>query len=538
MCLVENGGKEAQQVAEVICIPKTIPERTGYQIRSIRVCAYCRVSTDADGQYHSYDAQMEYYKGLIQKNPAWEFCGIYADEGISGTSRWGREDFRRMLEECEKGRIDLILTKSITRFARNTVDTLSTVRHLKEIGGSVYFEKERLNTMTEESEGILTVYGAVAQQESENISQNVHWSAVNRFRHGTFVISRRPYGYDKDEEKELAVKEDEAAWIRRMASMYMNGMSGVRIAEYLNQNQVPAPYGGLWSSEAVLRILFNEKTVGDCLHQKTYSTGTVPFRTEKNHGKKPQYFIRDDHKGILSRDEQMRLQQIKEHRLGRQARMNPSESGEAYILSGKVVCGECGRAFIRKKEQRRKGVSIKWRCPGHRSEACQCYTNEIWEADIERMFVNTFNTLKEHADEILDPVIRGMKKMQETNGFHEALGSLSQKKLELKEQRHILRQLKANECIDSALYFEESRKIEQELSRCRSEEKQLHSRGAHQDTITGLQSTLHQLQGYDGKMQAFDGDQFILLVREVSVGKERELGFHLRCGLNLYEPVL
>lgn len=190
-----------------------------------------------------------------------------------------------MLEECEKGRIDLILTKSITRFARNTVDTLSTVCHLKEIGVSVYFEKECLNTMTEESEGILTIYGAVAQQESENISQNVHWSAVNRFRHGTFVISRRPYGYDKDEEKELAVKENEAAWVRRMASMYMNGVSGVRIAEYLNQNQVPAPYGGLWSSEAVLRILFNEKTVGDCLHQKTYSTGMVPFRTEKTMGR-------------------------------------------------------------------------------------------------------------------------------------------------------------------------------------------------------------------------------------------------------------
>ena len=183
-------------------------------------------------------------------------------------------------------------------------------------------------------------------------------------------------------------------------------------------------------------------------------------------------------------------------------------------------------------------MSIKWRCPGHRSEACQCYTNEIWEADIERMIVNTFNTLKEHADEIVDPVIRGMKKMQETNGLHEALGILNQKKLELKEQRHILRQLKANECIDSALYFEESRKIEQELSRCRSKEKQLHSRGTHQDTITGLQATLHQLQGYDGKMQAFDGDQFILLVREVSVGKERELGFHLRCGLILHEPVI
>ena len=230
MCLVENGGKEAQQVAEVLCIPKTIPEHTGYQIRRIRVCAYCRVSTDDDGQYHSYDAQMEYYKGLIQKNPDWEFCGIYADEGISGTSRWGREDFQRMLEECEKGRIDLILTKSITRFARNTVDTLFTVPP-SEIGVSVYFEKEGLNTMTEESEGILTLYGAVAQQESENISQKRPLvSGEPVFRHGTFVISRRPYGYDKDEEKSWLSRRMRQYGSAGMASMYMNGMSGVRMA--------------------------------------------------------------------------------------------------------------------------------------------------------------------------------------------------------------------------------------------------------------------------------------------------------------------
>lgn len=524
-------------MAEILCIPTVEPERTGFRMQRIRVCAYCRVSTNDDGQYHSYDTQTEYYKSLIQKNPDWEFCGIYADEGISGTSKWGREDFQRMLEECEKGRIDLILTKSITRFARNTVDTITTVRHLKEIGVSVYFEKERLNTMTEESEGVLTIYGAVAQQESENISQNVHWSAVRRFRRGTFVLSRRPYGFHKDEEKELAIKEDEAEWIRRMASMYMNGMSGVRIAEQLNRNQVAAPYGGKWSSEAVLRILFNEKTVGDCLHQKTYSTGTVPFKTEKNNGRKPKYYIRDDHESILSRDEQMKLQRIKEHRLGGQNRMTPHQTGETYILSGKVVCGECGRTFIRKKEQKRHGVAVKWRCPGHRLETCGCLPNEIWEEEIEQAFVDTFNSLKEHADEILNPVIQGMKMIQKANGFSEASTILNQKKLELKEQRHILRQLKASECIDSALYFEQSRKIEQELSRCRSEEKQLYRNSTYRDTIMELQSTVQQIQRYVGTMQTFDSNQFITLVRGVSVEKEQSLGFTLRCGLKLYEPV-
>lgn len=524
-------------MAEVICIPKAMPVVSGQQLSKIKVCAYCRVSTNNDGQYHSYDAQMEYYRGVIQKNPGWEFCGIYADEGISGTSKWRREDFLRMLEECEKGRIDLILTKSITRFARNTVDTISTVRHLKEIGVSVYFEKERLNTMTEESEGVLTIYGAVAQQESENISQNVHWSAVKRFQRGIFVLSRRPYGFYKDDEKELVIRAEEAEWVRRMAGMYMNGMSGMKIAAHLNQNNVPAPYGGRWSSEAVLRILFNEKTVGDCLHQKTYSTGTVPFKTEKNQGKKPQFYIRDDHEGIISREEQMKIQQIKSHRLGR-GRERSYGSGDQSILSGKVVCAGCGRVFIRKKEQKRQGVVIKWRCPGHRLESCQCFTNEIWEEDIQKAFVNAFNTLEACADELVSPIIKGMKRIQEANGFHDASIAFNQKKLELKEQRHILRQLKADECIDSALYFEESGKIERELSRCRLEERQLHSNSVYRDKIADLQSTLQQIQTYGGRMQKFDSDQFITMVRVITVEKDKVLGFELRCGLKLYEPVM
>ena len=199
-------------MAEVLCIPKAIPEHTGYQIRGIRVCAYCRVSTDDDSQYHSYDAQTEYYKGLIQKNPDWEFCGIYADEGISGTSRWGREDFQRMMEECEKGRIDLILTKSITRFARNTVDTLSTVRHLKELGVSVYSEKENINTLDDSTEMILTILSSQAQEESRAISTNVKWGYARKFEKGEST-RQRSYGFRKASDASWRRKpRSSAAW--------------------------------------------------------------------------------------------------------------------------------------------------------------------------------------------------------------------------------------------------------------------------------------------------------------------------------------
>ena len=281
MCLVENAGKEAQRVAEVLCIPKAIPEHTVYQIRGIRVCAYCRVSTDDDSQYHSYDAQTEYYKGLIQKNPDWEFCGIYADEGISGTSRWGREDFQRMMEECEKGRIDLILTKSITRFARNTVDTLSTVRHLKELGVSVYSEKENINTLDDSTEMILTILSSQAQEESRAISTNVKWGYARKFEKGEST-RQRSYGFRKASDGEMCIVEEEAAVIRSMARWFLDGDSLEGIRHRLDDAGIETATGKkTWSTGTIYNILTNEKIMGDVLLQKTFTADYLGKKGEE-----------------------------------------------------------------------------------------------------------------------------------------------------------------------------------------------------------------------------------------------------------------
>ncbi|UOX71194.1 recombinase family protein [Enterocloster bolteae] len=223
----------------------------------------CRVSTDDDGQYHSYDAQMGYYKGLIQKNPAWEFCGIYVDEGISGTSRWGREDFQRMLEECEKGRIDLILTKSIPRFARNTVDCISWVRKFKDKNVAVYFEKVNLNSLDDSTEMILPILSSQAQEESRAISTNVKWGYARKFEKGEST-RQRSYGFRKVPTGEMCIVEEEVAVIRNMARGFLNGDSLERIKHRLEDAGIETTIGKkIWSTGTSYNILTNEKVMGD-----------------------------------------------------------------------------------------------------------------------------------------------------------------------------------------------------------------------------------------------------------------------------------
>ena len=250
----------------------------------LKVCAYARVSTGSRAQAESYATQVEYYTEKIENNPLWEFAGVYADEGITGTKVKGRDDFKAMVAACEEGDIDLILTKSITRFARNTVECIQTIRKLKAIGVGIYFEKEGINTLTEASELMLTILASVAQGESEDFSGNNRWAIINRFENGTFIVGTPAYGYRKDEDGNLIIEETEAEVVRWIFEAYLNGMGAYVIAKMLNDHKIPTIRGSeKWQDSVVKNILMNPVYEGDALHQRTYTEKQFPFTRKVNY---------------------------------------------------------------------------------------------------------------------------------------------------------------------------------------------------------------------------------------------------------------
>ena len=301
------------QQVEVQVIP-ALEDMEGYEKRKPRVCAYCRVSTDMDTQALSYELQVQNYTEYITGNPDWEFAGIYADRGISGTSLKHREDFKRMIADCEAGKIDLIVTKAVTRFARNVVDAITTVRMLKALDPpvGVYFETERINTLDTTSETYLGLISLFAQGESESKSESLKWSYIRRWKRGTGIYpSWNLLGYEMDEEGKWAIVDAEAELVRIIFDMYLNGHSSPQIAEVLTRSGIPtATNKSVWSGGAVLGILRNEKYCGDVLCQKTMTLDVFTHKTVKNRGQKKQYFIEGHHEAIIDKDDWLLVQQL------------------------------------------------------------------------------------------------------------------------------------------------------------------------------------------------------------------------------------
>lgn len=301
------------QQVEVQVIP-ALEDMEGYEKRKPRVCAYCRVSTDMDTQALSYELQVQNYTEYITGNPDWEFAGIYADRGISGTSLKHREDFKRMIADCEAGKIDLIVTKAVTRFARNVVDAITTVRMLKALDPpvGVYFETERINTLDTTSETYLGLISLFAQGESESKSESLKWSYIRRWKRGTGIYpSWNLLGYEMDEEGKWAIVDAEAELVRIIFDMYLNGHSSPQIAEVLTRSGIPtATNKSVWSGGAVLGILRNEKYCGDVLCQKTMTLDVFTHKTVKNKGQKKQYFIEGHHEAIIDKDDWLLVQQL------------------------------------------------------------------------------------------------------------------------------------------------------------------------------------------------------------------------------------
>jgi len=298
---------------EVQVIP-ALSERDGYEKRKLRVCAYCRVSTDMDTQALSYELQVQNYTEYITSNDEWEFAGIYADRGISGTSLKHRDEFNRMIADCRAGKIDLIITKAVTRFARNVLDCISTIRMLKQLDPpvGVFFETERINTLDTTSETYLGLISLFAQGESESKSESLKWSYIRRWRRGTGIYPTWSLiGYDTDEDGKWVIIEEEAELVKIIYDMYLTGHSSPQIAEILTRSGIPTSTNKqVWSSGAVLGILRNEKYCGDVLCQKTISMDIFTHKAVKNTGQKPQYFIEGHHEAIIDKDDWLKVQQL------------------------------------------------------------------------------------------------------------------------------------------------------------------------------------------------------------------------------------
>ena len=337
-----------------------------------RMAAYCRVSSDKDEQLHSLRAQKSYYEKALAEDAGCEFAGIYADEGISGTGVKKREGFLRMIDDCRAGKIDGVVTKSVSRFGRNTVDTLVYTRELRSLGIDVYFEKENIHSIDPAGELLLTLISATAQNESMGLSENIKWGVRRRYENGDAgsLPLGKFYGYTQKNRK-ITVNADEAVVVQRIYSEYLAGYTSAQIAERLTKDGIPTERGNaVWGLSSVYRILNNEKYKGDTLFQKTYIEDPISHRREKNDGVLPQFYAENSIPAIVSREvwglaaaeRERRKRYCKEHSL-----TVYRTGSEEYPLSMRVVCGTCGRTFMLLESKARDDSGRRyWRCTSFR----------------------------------------------------------------------------------------------------------------------------------------------------------------------------
>ena len=353
----------------IVIPPKPELQQTAAVTKQLRVAAYCRVSTDEEEQLSSYEAQCEYYTDKIMSNKEWTMAGIFADEGITGTSTKKRTEFLRMIRQCKQKKIDLILTKSIQRFARNTLDCINYTRILRQLGIGVLFEKENINSLPPDSEFMITMYGAMAQSESESISSNIRRGRQMHAKVGTLKIPCHwLYGYKKDADGKFCIIPEQAEVVREIYERYKDGASLRNLKDWLEGNQIKTVLGTAdWSISVIKGILTNEKYCGDVLLQKTFCTDVISKKIVKNVGQMAQYYMPDHHEAIVSREQ---YNAVKAEMARRSALRSPSKEAvtgrscytSKYALSDRLFCGECGTLYRRKTRNVKGNIYHEWRC--------------------------------------------------------------------------------------------------------------------------------------------------------------------------------
>lgn len=504
-----------------------------------RVCAYCRVSTDSTKQHTSYVAQMEYYEQYISKRDDWNFAGIFADEAKSGTKIKSRDEFQRMMRECENGNIDIIVTKSITRFARNTVDSIEAIRKLKALGVTVYFEKENLNTLSEQSEQMLTILSSLAQGESESISTNNRWAIQKRFRDGSYKMCSVAYGYTKNEDRELIINKEEAIIVRRIFKEYLNGIGAYVIARNLTYDNIPTPrLAEAWSDGAIMEMLRNPIYEGDLMLQKTYTTEVLPFTKKRNRGEKPQFFIKDNHEAIITREEAEQVREILEYRRQQIGFDQSDKYQNRYELSGKIICSECGSTFRRQKIYIGKPYEkAQWSCNLHIKDSKACTMKPVRDDVIKEAYLILWNKLISNYGYILIPMLDSLKNLRTNKHQEEEIEVLNHKIIELTEQSHILSRVVQKGYMDSALFIQKQNALNIELEETKKQRNGLLDDNGFEKEIEGTQRLLEIIRYNPEFMDAYDENLFIHTVEQVIIGQQGDITFRLINSLELTEYI-
>ena len=376
------------------------------KVKKLRVAAYCRVSTETEEQNSSYEVQVAHYTEFIKKNAEWEFAGIFADDGISGTNTKKREEFNRMIDECMEGNIDLVITKSISRFARNTLDCLKYIRQLKDKNIAVFFEKENINTMDAKGEVLLTIMASLAQQESQSLSQNVKLGLQYRYQQGKVQVNHNRFmGYTKDEEGNLIIVPEEADIIKRIYREYLEGKSLAGIGRDLEKDGILTAAGKpRWRPETIKKILMNEKYIGDALLQKTFTVDFLTKKRVKNEGHVPQYYVENSHEAIIPKELFLQAQEELHRRnnIYTGADKNKRLYSSKYALSTITFCGDCGDIYRRVYWNIRGRKEFVWRCVTRIEQGPEtCKNRTVKEGDLYDAVMTAINRLLAGGDNMI-----------------------------------------------------------------------------------------------------------------------------------------
>lgn len=502
-----------------------------------RVCGYCRVSTGSMEQKDSFENQLSYYTKLIKSNEDWEFAGIYADQAKSGTKLETRNEFLRMIQDCELGKIDMVITKSVTRFARNTIDSIEVIRKLKSLNIAVFFEKENINTLSEQSEVLITILSSLAQSESESISTNNKWGIQKRFQDGTFVISCPAYGYKKNKDRELIIDENEAGKVRMIFRKYLSGKGAYTIAKELTEEKIPTIRNAeKWQEGVIKGIIQNVIYTGDLLLQKTYTTEVIPFERKINYGELPKYYITENHEPIITRAQAELIQEILSYRRKQMKCDDPYKYKTRYAFSSKIICGECGGIFRRQKIYIGKPYEkIQWCCIKHIEDITSCSIKAIKEDVIHYAFIKMWNKLISNYDDILIPMIESLKKLKVDKAQEKELQKYNNTMMELTKQSHILSRVLSKGYIDSAIFIERQNKLDLELEAVKNKRYYILENSEFKKEIDSTENILSLIKYQPNIINEYDESLFLQIVDKIIINKDTTITFQLKNGLYLTE---